>query len=92
MKRKQGAVRMVINSENFKESLRGQFKDDIQMIIHECHSAHNTFLDVDLLNKKLSALHSFALSDGLDEIDWLDLVFELCPDVYDDLDFGPIAA
>lgn len=84
---------MMMNSEIFKESLRGQFKDDIKMIILECHSAHNTFLDVELLNKKLEALHSFATTDGLlDENDWLDLVFELCPEVYDDLDFGPIAA
>lgn len=82
----------MLNTEIFKESLRGQFKDDIKMIIHECHSGYNTFLDISKLNKKLGALHTFAVSGGLSEDDWLDLVFELCPDVYDELDFGPIAA
>lgn len=82
----------MLNTETFKESLRGQFKDDIQMIIQECHSGYNTYLDVPKLNKKLGALHSFAVNGGLDENDWLDLVFELCPEIYDELDFGPIAA
>ena len=82
----------MLNSETFKESLRAQFKDDIEMIIRECHQEFNTFLDVDLLNKKLSNLHSFALKGGLKEHDWLDLVFELCPEIYNELDFGPLAA
>lgn len=82
----------MLNTETFKDSLRAQFKDDIEMIIRECHQEHNTFLDVGLLNRKLGALHSFALKGGLREDDWLDLVFDLCPEIYNELDFGPLAA
>lgn len=83
----------MLDKEVFIDSLKGKLRDDIQMLIYECqHKGEKRFLDVPSLNSKLISLHSFAISDGLSEDDWLELVFELCPDIYNQLDFGPIAA
>ncbi|MCT4642699.1 MAG: hypothetical protein N4A33_10435 [Bacteriovoracaceae bacterium] len=82
----------MLDPDNFKESLRRQFRDDVKMIITECHGEHSTFLDIELLNKRLVSIHNHAVNIGLSENDWLDLVFEICPEIYDSLDFGPMAA
>ena len=82
----------MLDKEVFIDSLKGKLRDDIQMIIHECQHHCNTHLDVTALNKKLVSLQNFAFNDGLTEDDWLEIVFELCPEIYDQLDFGPIAA
>ena len=83
----------MLDKEVFIDSLKGKLRDDIQMLIYECqHKGEKKFLDVSTLNTKLISLQSFAMSDGLTEDDWLELVFELCPEIYNQLDFGPIAA
>lgn len=80
------------NREAFYESLVDQYRDDVRMIISECQSLGKSYLDVDALNKKLLTLHDFAMYEGLTEDDWLDLVYEVAPEIYSKLDFGNIAA
>lgn len=83
----------MLDKEVFLESLKGKLRDDIQMIIYECqHRGQKQFLDISSLNTKLMSLKSYVLNDGLNEEDWLEVVFEICPEIYDRLDFGPIAA
>lgn len=82
----------MLDRETYLENLRSQFRDDIKMIIQECQEEWKTYLDVDKLNSRLSALHSSSLVHGLSEDDWMDLMFEITPEIYDQLDFGVIAA
>lgn len=80
------------SKEMYIESLRSQYRDDIEMIITECQHFGKTYLDVERLNVKLKSLHGFATIDGLSEDEWLELIYELSPEIYDSLDFGIIAA
>lgn len=80
------------SKETFLENLRSQYKDDIEMIITECQHHGKTYVDVDKLNLKLKSLHGFAFIDGLSEEDWLEIIYEVSPEIYDCLDFGIIAA
>jgi hypothetical protein len=83
----------MLDKEVFIDSLKGKLRDDIQMLIYECqHRGEKKYLDVASLNAKLLSLKSFSMNDGLSEDDWLEIVFEICPEIYDQLDFGPIAA
>ncbi len=80
------------SKEMFLENLRSQYRNDIEMIIKECQHFGRTYLDVEALNLKLKDLHGFASMNGLSENEWLDLIYELSPEIYDSLDFGVIAA
>ncbi|MBG59319.1 MAG: hypothetical protein CME67_03010 [Halobacteriovoraceae bacterium] len=80
------------NKEVFLESLRSQYRSDIEMIIKECQHFGRTWLDIEALNSKLGQLHDFASMAGLSEDEWLELIYELSPEVYENLDFGVIAA
>lgn len=80
------------NREAFYETLVDQYRDDVRNIINECLSLGKSYLDVDALNAKLMTLHDFAVYEGLSEDDWLDLVYEVAPEIYNKLDFGNIAA
>jgi hypothetical protein len=80
------------NKEAFYESLVEHYRDDVKMVINECQTMGKSYLDIDALNEKLLKLHDFAMNEGLNEDDWLDLVYEVAPEVYNKLDFGNIAA
>ena len=82
----------MLDRDQFIDSLKGKLRDDVQMIINECQHEYKTSIDVIALNNKLKTLQPFAFSEGLNETDWLEVIFDLCPEVYDQLDFGPIAA
>jgi hypothetical protein len=82
----------MLDKEIFIDSLEGKLRDDVQTIIYECHEQPMKHLDVAMLNGKLHMLQDFTLDSVLTDEDWLEIVFELCPEIYDNLDFGPIAA
>lgn len=82
----------MLDKEVFYESLINQYREDVKMIINECQSFGKSYLDVEALNHKLANLHEFALNEGLNEDDWLDLVYEIAPEIYNRLDIGNIAA
>lgn len=82
----------MLDKEVFYESLINQYREDVKMIINECQSFGKSYLDVDALNERLASLHEFALNEGLSEDDWLDLVYEISPEIYVRLDIGNIAA
>ncbi len=87
----QGVVRM-FSSEKFKESLKGQFKESVQMAIQECYSDYQNTLDIELLHEKLSSLQRFALRDGFKPHEWSDLISNLCPESYTEYTGLEIAA
>lgn len=77
----------MLDKETFLEALKGQYRDDIQMLITECQHDGKTFLDVEMLNENLSKIHHYALNSGLTEDDWLGLIYELTPEIYNKIDF-----
>lgn len=79
-----------MSKDTFFDQLCTKFRDDLEMIIDES-DIHSVNLDVLSLNAKLKTLpcgHVYELSVE----DWLDLIFEIKPDLYDSLDFGILAA
>ena len=79
-----------MSKETFFDQLTTKYRDDLEMILQESeiYSAH---LDIIKLNAKLKTLPCSLVYD-LSEEDWLDLIFEVDPDLYNSLDFGIIAA
>lgn len=71
----------MLDKELFIESLKSQFKDDIQMIVTECQYIYKGYLDIDRLNLRLGELHKFAIAGGLTEDDWLNVLYAVCPEV-----------
>ena len=82
----------MLDKEIFMESLKEQYKDDVKMIIHECQFAGKTYLDVEGLNSKLKKLHNFALNEGLSDDDWYEIIYQLAPEIYEEITFMPMAA
>lgn len=54
-------------SEQFQESLIGQYRDLIQEAVFECESDHKTQLNIGKLNAKLHIILKAASYDGLPE-------------------------
>lgn len=79
----------MLDKELFIESLKGQFKDDVKMIVNECHHFAKTYLDIETLNLKLNDLHKFAINDGLTERDWIEVLNSVYPEA---LEQTPMAA
>lgn len=79
-----------MSKDTFFDQLCTKFRDDLEMIIDEAN-IHSSHLDIINLNLKLKSIpcgHVYELS----EEDWLDLIYEVKPELYDSLDFGILAA
>ena len=79
-----------MSKDVFFEQLCTKFRDDLEMIIDESHIS-TAQLDIVSLNSKLKSIPSGHVYE-LSEEDWLDLIYEVKPDLYDSLDFGILAA
>lgn len=55
------------------EDIKGQFREDIRMIICECGKNKEELVD------QLLSLHDFALGNGLSQKEWMELVNEVNP-------------
>jgi hypothetical protein len=78
----------MFDREHFKDTLKSQLIDDIQMIIYECRYDYKTHLNVDLFNEKMNLLKTYALNDGLSPGEWEDLVYVACYEVSDQVDIN----
>lgn len=79
-----------MSKDSFFDQLCTKYRDDLEMIIDESQ-IQSSHLDIVALNAKLKTIpcsHVYELS----EEDWLDLIYEVKPDLYDNLDFGVLAA
>lgn len=82
----------MFDSEKFKEALRGQFEESIQMAVHESYSQYKNKLDVLLLDSKLKNLQRFALRAGIKPEQWDKLVLNAVPELYNDYHSEDVAA
>ena len=73
----------MLDREIYLYNLKSQFKDDIKMILIECHDKLTARLDMDFLLEKLNHLQSYACSNGISEYEWFEIVNEMCPAAYD---------
>lgn len=69
----------LVASEQFHESLIGQYRDLIQEAILECESDHRTRLNIGKLNTKLQVILKAAAYDGLSETVVNQLINEAVP-------------
>jgi membrane-bound lytic murein transglycosylase MltF len=72
----------MLDREKFRESLHGQFKESIQMAIHESYSQYNNNLDIKMLDDKLKNLQRFASRAGIKPDQWVSFILELSPSAY----------
>jgi hypothetical protein len=79
-----------MSKETFFDQLTTKYRDDLEMILQETEF-YSSHLDIISLNNKLKTLPCSQVYD-LSEDDWLDLIYEVDPDLYNSLDFGIIAA
>ena len=78
----------MMDKEILLDSLKNTYAKEVTEIIYNCHIDSNVFLDVDALNSSLKSLTLVSFRQGLSETDWYELVYELAPDIYDDISYG----
>ena len=82
----------MMDKEILLDSLKREYSEEVTEIIYHCHLDSKVYLDVDALNTGLNSLMLVSFRQGLSENDWYELVYELAPDIYDELSYGSIAA
>jgi len=78
----------MMDKEILLDSLKNKYSAEVTEIIYHCHIDTKVFLDIDALNSSLQSLMLISFRQGLSENDWYELVYELAPDVYDELSYG----
>ncbi|MFT6630863.1 MAG: hypothetical protein ACJAS4_000807 [Bacteriovoracaceae bacterium] len=86
-----GGIRM-LDKEFLVDTLRDEYPEEVTEVIYNCQFNGKNYLDVDGLNARLKTLKLLNFNDTLSENDWFELVYELAPDIYDELSYGKIAA
>jgi hypothetical protein len=72
----------MMNKDQYFRSLKGRFKDDIQMVIIESQHPEEKYFDQYALQRGLNEVFSFAVQEGLSETDWDELIQEVNPEIY----------
>jgi hypothetical protein len=78
----------MIEKELLLDSLREDYAEEITKIINFCQFDGKNYLDVYSLNAGLRSLTFTHFQTDLSEDDWYELVYELAPDIYDELSYG----
>lgn len=75
------------------ELLIEEYSDQVKEIINTCHIHSRSAIDISFLNTEIQSLRIEPQSFfSLSEDEWYEIIFELAPDVYDDLYYGSFAA
>ncbi len=82
----------MLEKEILVDTLRNEYPEEITEVIYNCQFNGKNYLDVDGLNSRLKSMKILTFNDSLSEDDWFELVYELAPDVYDELSYGKLAA
>lgn len=77
-----------MDKEILLDSLKNEYSEEVTQIIYHCQNDQKVYLDVDALNSSLKSLMLISFRQGLSESDWYELVYELAPDIYDELNYG----
>lgn len=78
----------MLDKEEFVVSLLDEYHDELRKIFNDCHLNEMTRLDVSALNKKLRMINELACDYLLTKNDWIEIAFEICPEVYEKLHFN----
>ncbi len=81
----------MIDQEILLDTLREEYPEEVTEIIYSCQFAGKHYLDTRGLNNRLKSLKIFHFNATLSENDWYELVYELTPEIYDDLSYGQAA-
>lgn len=82
----------MLENEILLDTLRDEYPEEVTEVIYNCQFMGKNYLDVDGLNARLRALRILTFNERLTEDDWYELVYELAPDIYDELSYGKLSA
>lgn len=82
----------MLEKEILLDTIRDEYPEEVTEVIYNCQFNGKSYLDVDGLNSRLRSMKILKFNDFLSEDDWYELVYELAPDVYDELSYGRLAA
>ncbi len=77
----------MVDQEISLDTLLDEFADEVTKIIEHCQINGKKYLDLERLNLNLNRLELGRDSPQLSEDDWYELIFELTPEIYDELSF-----
>lgn len=78
--------------DSFISNLISEHAEMLSELLHHSHGDGFTQINVEKLNKSLNAFYNFDKYDELSEEDWLDVMFEVTPELYEKLQYGITAA
>lgn len=78
--------------EEYMEILMDKYCEAVQEIIVNCCSHCRGHIDCGKLNTKLELLPLPEAAEPLSEDEWYEIIYELAPDVYDQIYYGSYAA
>lgn len=82
----------MFEKEILVDALRSEYSEEVIKIIQSCQFYGKSYLDVDGLNFELRGKQLLNFNNNLSEDDWYELLYELTPDIYDELAFRGQAA
>lgn len=82
----------MLDREIYLRNLKSQFRDDIKMVLNQCEDKKRSTFDYHLLTDKLSSLQTYAVGSGISENEWMEMLYDLAPVVYDRLYCTKMAA
>ena len=82
----------MLDREILIDVIRSEYKDEVTRIITNCQYVGKNYLDIQDLNNQLGRLKINNFKISLFEEDWFELMYELTPEIYDELSYGKLAA
>ena len=78
----------MLDQEILLDTLREEYSEEVKEIIYSCQFAGKHYLDVEGLNSRLKRLRISSFNPILSDHDWYELIYELAPEIYDELSYG----
>lgn len=82
----------MLDREILLDVIRNEYTEEVTEIITNCQFSGKSYLDLEELNDRLARLRINNFKLSLSEDDWFELLYELTPEIYDELSYGKLAA
>lgn len=82
----------MLEQEILLDTIRDEYSKELLEIIENCQFEGKNYLDVEGLNSGLKSQKIISYNESLSEGDWFELLYELAPEIYDDLSYGKLVA
>lgn len=82
----------MLDREILIDVIRNEYQEEVTEIIINCQFSGKSYLDLESLNHRLARLRINNFKLSLTEDDWFELLYELTPEIYDELSYGKLAA